>query len=501
MPHHRFFIVNTTHAVTLFTLLVVASCSATKNYNPEKKLGQNALQKDFKILEGLLQKNHPALYWYTPKDSMDAAFAQQYALIKDSMTEHAFAWQIIAPTLSQIHCGHTSVSMSNAYYRWANNKVFPAFPLYLKVWADSAMVLANQNLNDSLIKRGTFITAINNKPISTITNTIFNHLSTDGFSNGVHYSRISNNFPAYHRNIFGLRKMYSVSFINAQGNIQTTQIPWFVPTPDSTKKSHKPASATTQTRAQRRYNYRQTLRRFAIDTVNNVGLITLNTFSNGRLRKFFKNTFKYIRKNNIQNVVLDMRLNGGGKVIHSNTLLRYIANKKFKIADTTTAVARNFRPYTKYVKYGFWHTLGLQLLTRKHANGQYYRNFRTVKPKRHNHFNGNMYILTAGPTFSAASIVCNIVRPQKNITLVGEETGGGWYGNSGIFIPDITLPHSKLKVRLPLFKMVQYNHVATKGTGVLPEYFVPTDYKAILNNYDKKMQIAYALIAASKTNN
>jgi C-terminal processing protease CtpA/Prc len=124
--------------------------------------------------------------------------------------------------------------------------------------------------------------------------------------------------------------------------------------------------------------------------------------------------------------------------------------------------------------------------------------FRTVRPKKRNHFNGNMYVLTAGPTFSAASIVCNIVRPQNNITLVGEETGGGWYGNSGIFIPDITLPNTKIKVRLPLFKMVQYQHVATKGTGVLPEFFVPTDYNAILNNYDKKMQVAYQLIQANK---
>ena len=83
---------------------------------------------------------------------------------------------------------------------------------------------------------------------------------------------------------------------------------------------------------------------------------------------------------------------------------------------------------------------------------------------------------------------------QKNITLLGEETGGGWYGNNGIMIPDIILPNTKVRVRLPLFRLVQYNHTAIKGTGVIPDILVPTSYDALLKGYDKKMEETKKLI-------
>jgi len=85
------------------------------------------------------------------------------------------------------------------------------------------------------------------------------------------------------------------------------------------------------------------------------------------------------------------------------------------------------------------------------------------------------------------------VKGQKNITLVGEETGGGWYGNSGIMIPNITLPHTKLKVRLPVFRLVQYEHISTKGTGVMPDIYVGPDWRDILNGVDTKIEVVKEL--------
>ncbi|HSQ44477.1 MAG TPA: hypothetical protein VLM16_05745, partial [Ginsengibacter sp.] len=65
---------------------------------------------------------------------------------------------------------------------------------------------------------------------------------------------------------------------------------------------------------------------------------------------------------------------------------------------------------------------------------------------------------------------------------------GGWYGNSGIMIPDIKLPNTKLRVRLPFFRIVQYDHVNVKGSGVLPDVFIGPVYKDIINDVDTKME-------------
>ena len=77
---------------------------------------------------------------------------------------------------------------------------------------------------------------------------------------------------------------------------------------------------------------------------------------------------------------------------------------------------------------------------------------------------------------------------------MGEETGGGWHGNSGIMIPDITLPITKMRVRLPLFRLVQSNHVPKDGRGVQPDLYISTSYEAIIKNYDKKMKVVMEMI-------
>ena len=71
--------------------------------------------------------------------------------------------------------------------------------------------------------------------------------------------------------------------------------------------------------------------------------------------------------------------------------------------------------------------------------------------------------------------------------VVGEEAGGGWYGNNGIMIPDIILPVTKLRVRLPVFKIVQYRHVQKDGRGVQPDVYIPPMGEAIKNSVDRKM--------------
>ena len=107
-------------------------------------------------------------------------------------------------------------------------------------------------------------------------------------------------------------------------------------------------------------------------------------------------------------------------------------------------------------------------------------------------------MLINGQTFSAATLFSSAVKGQPGITLVGEEAGGGWYGNNGIMIPDITLPNTHIRVRLPLFRLVQYKHVPKDGRGVMPDIYIGTSYEALLKGYDKKMQVVMEMIKGKK---
>jgi hypothetical protein len=86
------------------------------------------------------------------------------------------------------------------------------------------------------------------------------------------------------------------------------------------------------------------------------------------------------------------------------------------------------------------------------------------------------------------------MKGQPGVLLAGEEAGGGWYGNNGIMIPDIRLPKTHVRVRLPLFRLVQFEHIDEKGTGVFPDLYIGTSYEALLKSRDQKMDVIMDLI-------
>jgi Peptidase family S41 len=482
------------------TILFYSCATSSKNYSPNKKYSRQQLQQDYTLLKNILEKKHPSLYWYTSKDSMDMFFAKYFNAIEDSMTEQQFGWKVIAPLTEKIHCGHTSFGLSKAYNKWVSNKTIPSFPLFMKVWNDTMAVTGNLNRKDSILKRGTLITGINGLNNETIKQTLFNYMTEDGNANNVNYLRLSNNFPYYHRNIIGLSKNYAVNYLDSLGKQQTITIPVFDPPKDTGKKT-KIIPVIKRTKGERKKQQLQNIRSLAVDTANNTAVITLNTFSTGKLRKFFRQTFRYIKKGGIKNVVLDIRSNGGGKINSSTLLTKYVTRTPFKVADSSYAVAKSLGPFAKYIKGKFLNNIGLFFLTKKRKDGNYHFGMwerKLYHPKTKNYFGGDLYVLINGQTFSASALFCNAIKGQPGITIVGEEAGGGWHGNNGIMIPDITLPNTHLRIRLPLFRLVQYKHVPKDGRGVMPDIYIGTSYDALLKGYDKKMQVVMEMIKGRK---
>ncbi|MBP6286678.1 MAG: hypothetical protein KA409_07180 [Ferruginibacter sp.] len=483
--------------LTLFPVLFFFSCAPSgKNYSPAKKYAARELQEDYSLLRNILEKKHPSLYWYTGKDSMDMYFDKYYTEIKDSMTEQQFGWKVIAPLTDKIHCGHTSFGMSRAYNNWAENKKFPSFPLFMKFWNDTMVVTANLNRKDSVLKRGTLIRSVNGLSNTALKDILFGYMTEDGMANNSNYIRLSSNFPYYHRNVFGISRNYAVTYLDDRGVEKVMNVPVFDQRRDSGQRP-KPAAPVKKEKRVTKKRRLQEMRSLAIDTTNNTAIITLNTFSSGRLRKFYRQTFRYIKKAGITHVVIDLRSNGGGRINFSTLLTKYVSRQNFKVADSSFAVAKSLRPFTRYVKNGFVNNLGLFFLTRKRDDGLYHFGHwerKVYKPKTKNHFSGNLYVLTNGSTFSASTIFCNAVKGQPGVVLAGEEAGGGWYGNNGILIPDIVLPNTHLRVRLPLFRLVQYNHAAKDGRGVMPDIYIGTDYNALMKGVDKKMMVVMQLI-------
>ena len=93
----------------------------------------------------------------------------------------------------------------------------------MKLWDDTIAVATNLNRRDSILKRGTVVTKINGKTNKEIIDTLFNHLSTDGYNKTHKYQTLSNrgSFGSLYTSIFGLSEKYSVDYIDSTGKTNT----------------------------------------------------------------------------------------------------------------------------------------------------------------------------------------------------------------------------------------------------------------------------------------
>ena len=483
----------------IVALLSLSACSnSLKNYNAEKKYASNELHSDYRQMKTVLEAKHPSLYWYTDKDSMDFYFRYYENKIPDSMTERDFVWKILAPLVNKIHCGHTGAGMSRNYEKWATNRKFSLFPLMLKVWNDTMAVTGNMLPKDTIFKRGTIITAINDMPAKTIIHEMLDALREDGYAHNVNYIRISGSFPVLHRNLYGLSKQYKIQYLDSMGVDHVAILPLYEPAKDSSENKKTTRNIRNVVKKTSRLQRKRSL---LTDSSGTYSVMQLNSFSGWDLRHFFRKSFRNLKNEKIKHLVIDLRNNGGGDVNTSILFTKYLSNQPFRITDSCYSFTRNLKPYTGMFS-GKW-LLNLQwlLLTRKNKDGNFHLNIyekKLYRPKKKNHYNGKVYVLINGPTFSASTLFANIVKGQKNIQLVGEETGGGWYGNNGIMIPRFTLKNTKIQVRIPLFRVVQYQHGIKDGKGIPPDIFIPTDYEYLKKGADKKMDVVKQLIIESE---
>ncbi len=485
----------------------LAGCGVSKSsFSPHKKYSPAELLEDYTVYRQVLEKHHPGLYWYTPKDSMDYYFEYGRKQLNDSLTEPAFR-KVLTYVTAKISCGHTTIRPSKAWSRYSDTvRLAKMFPLSMKIWDKAMVVNANLNRRDSILKRGTVITGINGRTAESVVDTLFDYVSTDGFNRTHKYQSLSNrgNFGSLYTLLFGPAEKYNIEYKDSTGNIKTTVIPVYDPAADTAgrtgTRTFRPAQKLTKKQQRElRLNAARLLR---IDTVNHTAMMDLATFGKGvGLKKFFHNSFEALEKNKIGHLIIDVRGNGGGSVTNSTLITRYLAAQKFKISDSLFAIRRG-STYEKYIENHFWNKLFMLFFTRKKNDGNYHFGYferHYFKLKKRHHYDGKVYIVTGGNSFSATTLFASALVKQDNVTVVGEETGGGAYGNSAWLIPDVTLPVTGIRFRLPLFRLVIDKTIPKNGRGVQPEVEAFPTIEAIKRNADFKVEKVMELIKKDKS--
>ncbi len=478
-------------------LMLASSCTVQRNFIPEQKYSRSEVEKDYTIFRNVLEESHPSLYWFTPKAEMDRYFDYGWSQLRDSLTEREFR-TLLSYVVSKIQDGHTAVRYSKRYSSYLDTAKLKIFPLSIKAWADTMVVTGSLNRNDSTLRRGTVLSSINGHPVPLLIDSVFSYLSADGNAITGKYQAISNrgNFGAFYKNIFGLTDTLDISYYDRYNELRTARIPVYDPAADTADRK-PPAETRKPSREENRYIAMHSARNVQVDTTLRSAFMTVNTFSRGhRLKSFFRKSFRTINHLDIKYLVIDVRTNGGGDASNSTLLTRFISDKPFKLADSLYAIKRRSK-YRRYIDLQPMYWLMMQFITHRGRDGKYHFGYlerHVFKPRKRNHFDGEVYILTGGNSFSATALFAKKLQGQSNVKIIGEETGGGAYGNSAWMLPDVTLPKTGIRFSLPKFRLVMDKEAVAAGRGVMPDIEVLPTVESIRRGVDPKVEVIKQII-------
>lgn len=448
-----------------------------KNSVLEKKYPSALLKEDAKLFRDITLSMHPVIGLYNSRDYYVTLFDRYLQTLNDSLTERDFRLKTKLMA-EELHCGHTEVIYSKDYYRAMNKKKLNYSPYVFIPVNGKVFVLANLNKkSDSTLKKGVEITKINGLGVDSILRYCKRFVSADGYNRSSKDHYIQLGFNAYYPALFGRPDTFSVEYRDGK-ILKTLRYPAFQP------KSFPPIPLgvkddslfTRYKKAKIKYRY--------LDTSKKTMLVKIEKFSRQRSDKAYRKIFRKLRKNQTENLVIDLRNNGGGSLENSYRLLSYMIDTA-KTQTLRTAI-KNY-PYKKYTRGNVFFKLtrfAFALIGKKESRNDTDIFVYTIRPRKKNHFDKKVYVLINGGSFSASCLVAAYLKDRGRTVFIGEETGGAVEGCNAGITPYYRLPNTKISIRMPAFRIVHDVYPRITGHGIIPDYTIEYSIKDILAKRD-----------------
>ena len=492
--------------ISILTFIILLTQNIySQNFGDFPKIEKEKLLRDLDLLYQGLDKFHSGMYWYTPKDSVDIAFQNAKSKITTNLNIFEFH-KIVAPLVALSREDHTDIFLPKEVKEETNkNQNIRFLPLTVVFLGEKLYCVNDASDNSAKIEK-LEIETINGEMPKEIVSKIGNLFASDGYIKTVKYSDLGGfNFSKYYYYYYGIIEKYEIKFKEITEPITINALSISQINANLNKKNNLVKEKVKNEPLQ-----------FRIIDIK-TAYIDIETFSNDNikkyskyktLKKFLKYCFSEIKAKNIENVIIDVSKNGGGTEGNEGLLYSYFGDnyqKYSKVRAKTQKVILN-NGIDKPIKLKVFRFLERVIVNKKMKDGSLERKNKlglglmAYKKAPKNIFKGNnVYVIISPITYSGGSEFSNMMYSQGLATFIGQETGGGYYGNTSGYSQDLTLPNSKITIEIPALQFVM--NVEPKlpfGSGVKPHYQVIPTINQYINNENICLEYTLTIINEKK---
>jgi hypothetical protein len=450
-------------------------------FAPEK------LRADFLVARQALEEGHGGIYRYTSKEQLDRVFDQADKSLTKPMNMLEF-YRVLAPVVAAIKCGHTDVALPRELKN--SSAANGVLPVEARVLDDKPYVWRDLSGGPASLA-GMEIRSINGVSVSSIVEKMLAAVSGDGDIQTVRMRRISGwKFSSNLSALVGLSGPYDVALWDSK---EQREVKVVLKGADLSQLEEAARTKFLQDKGP------DTAGEFTFLEEGTIAVMKVHAFEGfaDKERKktlpvFFQESFEAMNRKGTKTLVLDLRNNGGGADELGKLLLSYLLDKPFRYYDDLEINAREF----SFAKYTQLPEVPAEAVERQ-PNGKYrvvdHPNLGIQEPSQPT-FAGKVLILMNGGSFSTTAEFLSLAHYHRRATFIGEESGGGYYGNSSGVVAALALPNTKLVIYVPLvtyyLAVSDYNAAAH---GVFPDYPISYTIEELLAEKDKELTLALEL--------
>jgi len=421
----------------LFTCLI--------NFSFGQKLSKEQVIHDLDILVNSIEKYNPALNDYNSDFSLKSR--KILSSVSDSITiiNH---FSLISQICAFSNEGHFNLgNWEDDVHKGFLNNSYSYLPIKIKVISGEIFIINTYAENEKM-KQFDKILSINGKLSAEILEKLFSHIPSDGHITSNLEHKVSSGFSWMYYLFVEQANSFDIEYESYNNNteIKKTTIQAF------TRAKQIENAKLKSLKNQQTQDIKKSIDDFYKLEINNkYANLTLKTFDHRLINqyklepnKLYSEIFAKIKDAGLENLIIDLRNNTGGRNEFADDMIPFILKTKPE----------------KYLK---------KTISWKGKE----KNYKFPKKNKLT-YTGNIFVLTNGLTYSAGASLARHLKEYGNALIIGEETGTRYEGFAAGSAEYINLPNSNIKIGIPRYhiKYPTSQKQLTKNRGLIPDFIL-----------------------------